>query len=321
MNLSDIIGQTHAIGLLTKAIASKKIGHSYLFSGPSGTGKRTTALAFARAINCANSMIPGSTCGECGPCRAFASNSFPDCMFVEPGDDEDDAGKRKEIREEKREGSFHKETVGEAIKRSTLTASPSHYKVFIFEDVHLMNSAAANHFLKMLEEPPPRTVWLLLCSEPGRLLSTIRSRCQDIRFNLLSRTAVESLLQRSGTGGAREAAFMMGQVDRDPKDLMESIGMAESFLVMASKFDLAGICGWSKDLSKESGEISGLLDGLERVCGERLRNEPDKADIWVSALDAVARGRQRHRRNADRTLIDSMGAEISLLFKEGAYAR
>jgi len=321
VNLSDIIGQAHAVGLLTRAIAAGKIGHSYLLNGPSGTGKMTTALAFARAINCANPLIPGSTCGECGPCRAFASNSFPDLRVVEPGDDEEDATKRREIREGKRDGSFHKETVGEAIKRSTLTASPSHFKVFILENVHLMTSEAANHFLKMLEEPPPRTVWLLLTSEPGRLLSTIRSRCQDIRFNLLSRASVETLLRRAGTGGEKEAAFMMGQVDRDPKELMESIGMAEGFLGMASKFDLAGICAWSRDLSKDSDDLTALLDGLERVCGEKLRSEPGKADTWISALDAVARGRLRHRRHADKTLVDSMGAELSLLFREGAYAR
>lgn len=309
MNLSDIVGQPHAVALLTRAIASKKVGHAYLFNGPSGTGKKTAALAFARAINCANPLIPGSTCGECGPCRAFASNSFPDLMIIAPES------------EGSRENAFHTGQVGEVIARATLGASPDHYKVFILEDVHLMNSAAANHFLKMLEEPPPRTVWLLLTSEPGRLLSTIRSRCQDIRFNLLSRPAVESLLRRAGTGGEREAAFMMGQVDRNPVELMESVGMAEGFLGMASKFDLAGICQWSKDLGKEAGEISSLLDGLERVCGEKLRNEPGKAHTWISALDAVARGRQRHRRYADKTLIDSMGAEFALLFKEGAYAR
>jgi replication-associated recombination protein RarA len=321
VNLTDIVGQEHAVSLLTRAIASGRIGHSYLFCGPTGTGKMTTALAFARAINCANRMIPGSTCGECGPCRAFASNSFPDLRIVEPGDDEEDAAKRREIREEKRDGSFHKKTVGEAVRLSTLTASPGHYKVFILEDVHLMTSDAANHFLKMLEEPSPRTVWLLLTSEPGRLLSTIRSRCQEIRFNLLSRPAVESLLRRAGIGGEREAAFMMGQVDQKPADLMEAIGMAEGFLGMAAKFDLAGICGWSKDLAKDTEEVSSLLDGLERVCGEKLRNEPEKADTWISVLDAVARGRQRLRRHADKTMIDSMGAEMSLLFKEGAYAR
>ena len=241
--------------------------------------------------------------------------------IVEPGDDEDDASKRKEIREEKRDGSFHKETIGAAIKHSTLTASPSHFKVFILEDVHLMTSAAANHFLKMLEEPPPRTVWILITSEMSRLLSTIRSRCQDIRFNLLSRASVELLLRRAGTGGERESAFMMGQVDQDPKDLMEAIGMAEGFMAMASKFDLAGLCGWSKDLGKEAEDLVTLLDGLERVCGERLRNEPERADIWVSALDAVARGRQRLRRHADKTLVDSMGAEMALLLRGGVYAR
>jgi DNA polymerase III delta' subunit len=308
VSLSGVSGQPLAVACLTRAISSGRIGHAYLFFGPPGTGKKTAAMAFAPAINCAHPTSPGETCGECGPCRAFDSNSFPDLMIVGPEG------------EDGRERSFHTDQVGKFMMRASLMASPTHYKVFILEDVHLMSGEAANHFLKMLEEPPPRTVWLLLTSEPGKLLPTIRSRCQGVRFNLLSRATVEALLQTAGSGGAKEAVFMMGQLDREPSKLMESIGAAEGFLGMAQRFDLAGLCGWSKVLGKESEELTALLDGLERVCGEKLRTEPENAGKWISALDAVAQGRLRWRRYAEKTLVDSLGAELSLIFREGAHA-
>jgi len=308
MNLSDIVGQPHAVTCLTRAIKSRRIGHAYLFFGPPGVGKKTAALAFARALNCERPLVPGTGCGECVPCREIESGAFPDMMVVLPEGDEE------------RENTFHTEQISAIIARASMTASPARWKVFILEDIHLIRGDTANRLLKIIEEPPPHTIFLLLTSEPDRVLPTIRSRCQRIRFGLLSRPAVVEIMRRhKADGGEAGAELMMGQVDRPPEEIAEVTGRAEEFLGMASRFDLAGICARSKEIAKDTEELSSLLDGLERVCGVRLRTETENAGRWVDALDAVALARQRLRRYADKTLVDALGAELALVLRRDTH--
>ena len=117
MNLPDIAGQSHAVACLTRAVATGRVGHAYLFFGPAGIGKRTAALAFARALNCENPLAPTVGCGNCVPCREIESGIFPDMMVVVPEG------------EEGKEAAFHAEQVSAAIARASMTASPRRRKM------------------------------------------------------------------------------------------------------------------------------------------------------------------------------------------------
>ncbi|MGD9948016.1 MAG: DNA polymerase III subunit delta' [Desulfobulbus sp.] len=164
MSFSQLLGQSKAITLLTRAVASGRLAHAYLFAGPDGVGKNTAAQALASVLLCRvpNGLEP---CGSCPGCRKFLSGNHPDFLHVRP---DGAAIKIDQIREMKK----------------ALTFSPfeSRQRVVLIEDVHTMRREAANSLLKVLEEPPQNNLMILIGSTAGALLDTIVSRCQVIPF-------------------------------------------------------------------------------------------------------------------------------------------
>lgn len=311
MKLSRILGQPHAVRCLTAAAAPGATRHAYLFHGPSGVGKRTAALAFARALNCEEPAAPGDACGNCGPCAEIEKGIFAEVRSVSP---EGEEGKAR---------SFHTAQVTDAIRWATMTAHARRTKVCIMDDAHLMTDEAANHFLKILEEPPERTVWILLAPDLDAVLPTLRSRCLHVRFTLLSREAIEGIFRLRGredgdTAPVEEAsALCLGRVDVPPVEIQEAVREAESFLGMAESFDLPGLEGLAQALSRkdEAERLPGLLDGLERAVAGRLRLAGGDADRWIEALDAVGRARWRWRQGMGKTVVDALGAELALALR------
>lgn len=160
-----IQGQTGAVDLLRRTIARHRVVSSYLFAGPEGVGKALAASVFARALNCR--VQPGEGCGECPECRAIARGGHPDLHRLAPS-------------------SKSRQIVIEQLRRMRASVYQSargdNWKIFLIEEADRMNPAAQNAFLKTLEEPPPKTVLILITSQPGSLLPTIRSRCQTVAF-------------------------------------------------------------------------------------------------------------------------------------------
>ncbi|MFC1534639.1 DNA polymerase III subunit delta' [Thermodesulfobacteriota bacterium] len=177
-SFSQIIGQERAIKFIKKVIAGKKIPHAYLFTGISGVGKKTTAIAFAQSINCYE-PIDNEGCGQCLLCRRMINGNFPDLIFIEP---DGQNIKIEQIRDLNRSLNF-KPVVGK-------------YRVTIINQAELMTEEAANAFLKTLEEPPPGNILILKVIEPLDLLSTIVSRCQKIPFRPLPFWIIEEWLRR-----------------------------------------------------------------------------------------------------------------------------
>jgi DNA polymerase-3 subunit delta' len=177
-SLSEIIGQRRAIGFLKRAIASDRIPHAFLFTGISGVGKTTTALAFTQTINCLKPEEKEG-CGQCKICRQMFSGNFPDINVIEP---DGQNIKIEQIRELNRSLNF-KPVIG-------------NYRVTIINRAELMTDEAANSFLKSLEEPPPGNVLILKVIEPRDLLSTIVSRCQRIPFQPLPSQIIEEWLRK-----------------------------------------------------------------------------------------------------------------------------
>jgi len=308
VKLSEIAGQPHAVKCLQAVFAAEKIGHAYLFHGPAGTGKRTAALAFAASLNCEQRDPNGDACGACGPCREIEQEIYPELRVVVP------------VKDAVHDNAFHKEQMDEAVGWASRTAHSRRIKVGILEDVHVMHQAAANRFLKFLEEPPPRTVWLLLTPEPGSVLSTIRSRCQPVRFTLLPRAALDEVLTRAGHADAAASAdLLLGQLDQPVDEVRAAMEVADRVLAQAARFDLGALSAMATTFNKKEEReehLGPLLDGLERACGARLRERPQEADRWIEALDAVGRARWRRRSNMEKTLVDALGADLALALRE-----
>ena len=164
MGFDQIRGQVKAKKLLEKALASNRLSHGYLFSGPTGVGKATMAAAVADILLC-ESQQEGRPCGVCPGCLKMLSGNHPDYIRITP------------------QGAAIKIDQIRALKEA-LVFSPfeNGYRVVVLEDVHTMRREAGNSLLKILEEPPPDNIFLLIGASAESLLSTIVSRCQVIPF-------------------------------------------------------------------------------------------------------------------------------------------
>lgn len=176
MLFKDIKGQEKAIGFLKSAIGQDRVAHAYLFHGLDGVGKRTTALAFAKVLNCRE---PGTDpCGECISCRKIERGSHPDVITIEP----DGAFIRiKEIRELQEQMMFR--------------PAEGRTRMFIILEAEKMNSAAANALLKTLEEPSGSNILVLVTARQHQLPLTVLSRCQRIKFQPLCSGDIAGLLE------------------------------------------------------------------------------------------------------------------------------
>jgi DNA polymerase-3 subunit gamma/tau len=168
---SELKGQEHIVRALKNSIVNSREGHAYLFSGPRGTGKTTTARILAKVLNCDN-PVDGEPCCTCPSCVAVqAGNSF-DVIEL-------DAASNRGIAE-----------IKEVIE-STLVGSPGRHKVFILDEVHQLTDPASVALLKTLEEPPSGVVFVLATTDPQKVKETIRSRTQHLQFHLLSESELE----------------------------------------------------------------------------------------------------------------------------------
>jgi DNA polymerase-3 subunit delta' len=179
MPFSHIIGQVKALNLLGRALAGGRLAHGYLFTGPEGVGKRSTARALAAELLC-HEKNNSSACGFCLGCRKFAAGSHPDFLHIKP----EGAGiKINQIRELKKALSFPPFERG--------------MRIVIIEETQTMGREAANSLLKLLEEPPPDNLLLLVASDAEPLLDTIISRCQVIPFVPLTEEQTAQVIRQT----------------------------------------------------------------------------------------------------------------------------
>ena len=211
--LAEVVGQEHVTHTLLNALASERISHAYLFCGPRGTGKTSTARSLAKAINCLNNG-KGEPCNTCSMCQAITEGRALDVIEV-------DAASNRGIDE-----------IRNLREKVNYAPNQARRKVYIIDEVHMLTKEASNALLKTLEEPPPHVIFILATTEAHKLLPTILSRCQRFDFHRHSLTNMVTelsrvcqgegihigpealkLLARAATGSIRDALNLLQQAN------------------------------------------------------------------------------------------------------------
>jgi len=208
----DLVGQAHVTRTLKNAVEQNRLAHAYLFVGPRGIGKTSTARILAKALNCVNGPTV-SPCGVCDSCKEIAAGNSLDVLEID-GASNNGVEQVRELRDNVR-----------------YAPSKGHFKIYIIDEVHMLTSAAFNALLKTLEEPPPHVKFIFATTEPQKVLPTILSRCQRfdlhrIPANLIAKhlqfiagkekitldPAAAHAIAKGADGGLRDAESMLDQL-------------------------------------------------------------------------------------------------------------
>ena len=229
--LDQLVGQEAIAATLGQALRSGRIAPAYLFSGPRGTGKTSSARILARSLNCLASDAPTpEPCGVCDLCRAIASGTALDVIEI-------DAASNTGV-----------DNIRELIERSRFAPVQARWKVYVVDECHMLSTAAFNALLKTLEEPPPRVVFVLATTDPQRVLATILSRCQRFDFRRIPLAALEQHLSwiadQEQIGITPEALHVVAQRAqgglRDAESLLDQLSLLPAPVEAEAVWDLLG---------------------------------------------------------------------------------
>ncbi len=240
-NLDELVGQNFISITLKQALLTKKIAPAYLFNGPRGTGKTSSARIFAKSLNCQAFDQPTTTpCCKCDLCRQITDGSALDIIEI-------DAASNTGV-----------ENIREIIERARFAPTQARWKVYVIDECHMLSTAASNALLKTIEEPPSRVVFILATTNPERVLNTIKSRCQKFDFRRISHSdifqhlseiakkesieyevqALKMIAKRSN-GGMRDAQSLLEQLNLLPEGI--TINNIQNLLGEVSESELTNL--------------------------------------------------------------------------------
>ncbi|MFZ9750004.1 MAG: DNA polymerase III subunit gamma/tau, partial [Vulcanococcus sp.] len=270
----QLVGQEAIAATLGNALRSGRIAPAYLFSGPRGTGKTSSARILARSLNCLSGEGPTpEPCGSCELCRSIANGTALDVIEI-------DAASNTGV-----------DNIRELIERSRFAPVQARWKVYVVDECHMLSTAAFNALLKTLEEPPPRVVFVLATTDPQRVLPTILSRCQRFDFRRIPLDALEQHLHwiaqqediqitpealhvvaQRAQGGLRDAESLLDQLSLlpgpvEPMAVWELLGAVpeQELLQLAQALagsEPLGVIEASRNLLERGREPGAVLQGM-----------------------------------------------------------
>ena len=236
----EVIAQEHVIQTLQNAVAHDRVAHAYLFAGPRGTGKTTTARLLAKAVNCLAPELDKRPCDQCEHCKALAAGRFMDLIEI-------DAASNTSV-----------DDVRDLREKINFSPSQGKFKVYIIDEVHMLSTAAFNALLKTLEEPPPHAIFILATTEIHKIPATVLSRCQqhefrripikDIVRHLKEKSQSEDIhidepvftvIARQATGSLRDAISLLDQLTATDETI--TLEMAQNVLGTATSLSVIEI--------------------------------------------------------------------------------
>ncbi|MCK7637335.1 DNA polymerase III subunit gamma and tau [Corynebacterium pygosceleis] len=272
---SEVIGQEHVTDPLSVALDSGRINHAYLFSGPRGCGKTSSARIMARSLNCAEG--PTSTpCGTCNSCVSLAPGGPGNLDVTEL-----DAASHNGV-----------DDMRELRDRALYAPAESRYRVFIIDEAHMITTAGANALLKIVEEPPAHLIFIFATTEPEKVLGTIRSRTHHYPFRLLTPPAMRSLLERTCTAEGVEVEdsvypLVIRAGGGSPRD---------SLSVMDQLLAGAGPNGLTYDMAVP---LLGVTDSSLIDAAVNALAEGDRATMFRTVADVIEAGHDPRRFTSD----------------------
>jgi DNA polymerase III subunit gamma/tau len=228
---ADLVGQEAITTTLTNALRSQKIAPAYLFTGPRGTGKTSSARIFAKSLNCMASEVPtAQPCGKCATCQSITLGNALDVVEI-------DAASNTGV-----------DNIREIIERAQYAPVQCRYKVYLIDECHMLSTAAFNSLLKTLEEPPLHVVFILATTDPQRVLPTIISRCQKFDYRRIPLTAmvqhltyIAQLEKMQITAGAIQLVAQMAQGGlRDAESLLDQLSLMSTEVTIDRVWELVG---------------------------------------------------------------------------------
>ena len=237
----DVVGQDHITDTLQNSVIAERVGHAYLFCGPRGTGKTTSARLVAKAVNCLDDDLAERPCNKCANCIAINEGRFLDLIEI-------DAASNTGV-----------DDMRDLRDKINFAPNNGRFKVYIIDEVHMLSTAAFNALLKTLEEPPPHAMFILATTEEHKVPVTIKSRCQQFNFRLLSVAEIEqrlawlaekedliiepeamALIARQGGGSVRDSESLLDQLVIVPGDTI-TLERAQMVLGTASETAVADL--------------------------------------------------------------------------------
>lgn len=227
-----LVGQKAVKTTLKNALASGKIAHAYLFSGPRGTGKTSMARILAKALNCEQGPT-AEPCGQCGNCQRIVQGTSLDVIEI-------DAASNTSV-----------DNIRDLREQVAFTPAESRYKVYIIDEVHMLSTGAFNALLKTLEEPPAHAVFILATTDPQKVPATIQSRCQRFEFRRVTVDEIAEHLAMVAAGSGIEAdadalrliAIQAEGGMRDALSLLDQCGVMDKRVTVATVREVLGIVG------------------------------------------------------------------------------
>lgn len=229
----EVVAQEHVVQTLQNAVANDRVAHAFLFAGPRGTGKTTTARLLAKAVNCLDPDLAKRPCNTCAHCQALNAGRFLDLIEI-------DAASNTSV-----------DDVRDLREKINFSPSQGRYKVYIIDEVHMLSNAAFNALLKTLEEPPPHAIFVLATTEIHKIPATVLSRCQRHEFRripiasmvtyLKAQSQVEGIdvdepvfteIARQATGSLRDAVSLLDQLTSSSEHI--TLDMAQKVLGTAT---------------------------------------------------------------------------------------